>query len=127
MAEQKIRFDDGEAYEQMMGIWSRSVGEVFLDWLAPLPGLRWIDVGCGNGAFTEVLVERCAPVEVQGIDPSEGRSLLHGHDSRRSWRNFAGATRWHCPSLLIGSTQPLWRWSLSSFPIRPRASRKWCG
>jgi ubiquinone/menaquinone biosynthesis C-methylase UbiE len=73
MTEQKIRFDDGEAYEQMMGIWSRSVGEVFLDWLAPLPGLRWIDVGCGNGAFTEVLVERCAPVEVQGIDPSEGQ------------------------------------------------------
>jgi ubiquinone/menaquinone biosynthesis C-methylase UbiE len=73
MAEQKFRFDDGEGYEQMMGIWSRSAGEIFLDWLAPLPGLRWIDVGCGNGAFTEVLVKRCAPVEVQGIDPSEGQ------------------------------------------------------
>jgi len=36
-------------------------------------GLRWIDIGCGNGAFTELLVERCAPVEVQGIDPSEGQ------------------------------------------------------
>jgi ubiquinone/menaquinone biosynthesis C-methylase UbiE len=127
MAEQNIRFDDGEAYEQMMGIWSRSVGEVFLDWLAPLPGLRWIDVGCGNGAFTEVLVERCAPVEVQGIDPSEGSSLLPGHDPRRSWRNFAKATQWHFPFPLVGSTQPLWRWSLSSFPIRPKALRKWCG
>jgi ubiquinone/menaquinone biosynthesis C-methylase UbiE len=73
MVEQKIRFDDGAAYEQMMGIWSRSAGEVFLDWLAPLPGLRWIDVGCGNGAFTQLLVERCAPAEVQGIDPSEGQ------------------------------------------------------
>ena len=73
MVEQKIRFDDGAAYEQMMGIWSRFAGEIFLDWLAPLPGLRWIDVGCGNGAFTELLVERCAPVEVQGIDPSEGQ------------------------------------------------------
>ena len=48
-------------------------GEVFLDWLAPARGLRWIDVGCGNGAFTELLVERCAPAEVQGIDPSEGQ------------------------------------------------------
>jgi ubiquinone/menaquinone biosynthesis C-methylase UbiE len=73
MAEQIIRFDDGEAYEQMMGIWSRSAGEIFLDWLAPLPGLRWIDVGCGNGAFTQLLVERCTPAEVQGIDPSEGQ------------------------------------------------------
>jgi SAM-dependent methyltransferase len=73
MVEQTIRFDDGAAYEQMMGIWSRSAGEVFLDWLAPSSGLRWIDVGCGNGAFTQLLVERCAPVEVQGIDPSEGQ------------------------------------------------------
>jgi SAM-dependent methyltransferase len=73
MAEQKIRFDDGAAYEQMMGIWSRFAGEIFLDWLAPPPGWRWIDVGCGSGAFTELLVERCAPGEVLGIDPSEGQ------------------------------------------------------
>jgi ubiquinone/menaquinone biosynthesis C-methylase UbiE len=73
MAEQTIRFNDGAAYEQMMGIWSRFVGEIFLDWLAPPSGLRWIDVGCGNGAFTQLLVERCAPLEVQGIDPSEGQ------------------------------------------------------
>ena len=26
-----------------------------------------------HGAFTELLVERCAPAEVQGIDPSEGQ------------------------------------------------------
>jgi SAM-dependent methyltransferase len=73
MVEQKIRFDDGAAYEQMMGIWSRLAGEIFLDWLAPPSGLRWIDVGCGNGAFTQLLVERCAPAEVQGIDPSGGQ------------------------------------------------------
>jgi ubiquinone/menaquinone biosynthesis C-methylase UbiE len=73
MAEQQIRFDDGAAYERMMGTWSRLAGGIFLDWLTPPPGLRWIDVGCGNGAFTELLVERCAPVEVQGIDPSEGQ------------------------------------------------------
>ena len=68
-----IRFDDGAGYERTMGIWSRLAGEVFLDWLAPPQGLRWIDVGCGNGAFTELLVERCAPLEVHGLDPSEGQ------------------------------------------------------
>jgi ubiquinone/menaquinone biosynthesis C-methylase UbiE len=73
MAEQQIRFDDGAAYERMMGIWSRLAGDIFLDWLAPRSGLRWIDIGCGNGAFTELLVERCAPAEVQGIDPSEAQ------------------------------------------------------
>lgn len=69
----ELRFDDGAAYEQMMGVWSRSVGEVFLDWLRPAQGLRWIDVGCGNGAFTELILARCAPGDVQGIDPSEGQ------------------------------------------------------
>lgn len=72
MADQ-IRFDDGAAYERMMGVWSRLVGNAFLDWLAPAPGLRWIDVGCGGGAFTELLVERAAPAEVQGVDPSEAQ------------------------------------------------------
>jgi SAM-dependent methyltransferase len=70
---EEIKFEDGAGYERMMGVWSRLAGEVFLDWLAPPRHLRWVDVGCGNGAFTELLVDRCAPVEVQGIDPSEGQ------------------------------------------------------
>ena len=69
----QIRFDDGAAYERYMGKWSRLAGEVFLDWLAPEPGLRWLDVGCGNGAFTEMIVERCAPLDIEGIDPSEAQ------------------------------------------------------
>src|ERR1700675_466999 len=73
VAEQQIRFEDGAAYERMMGVWSRLAGDVFLDWLAPQPGLRWIDIGCGTGAFSELLVERCAPAEVHGIDPSEAQ------------------------------------------------------
>jgi ubiquinone/menaquinone biosynthesis C-methylase UbiE len=73
LVEQKISFDDGAAYEQMMGIWSRFAGQIFLDWLGSSSGLRWIDIGCGSGAFTELLVERCSPAAVQGIDPSEGQ------------------------------------------------------
>ena len=73
MTDRQIRFDNGATYEGYMGRWSRLVGEVFLDWLAPAPGLRWLDVGCGNGAFTEMLVDRCAPASVMGVDPSEGQ------------------------------------------------------
>lgn len=70
MADEQIRFDDGAAYEDFMGRWSRLAGEAFLDWLGPAAGLRWVDVGCGNGAFTQLLVERCQALEVQGVDPS---------------------------------------------------------
>ena len=73
MTEQTIRFNDGAAYERMMGVWSRIAGDIFIDWLKPGAGLRWVDVGCGNGAFTERLVERCAPAEVQGVDPSDAQ------------------------------------------------------
>ncbi|HET6926829.1 MAG TPA: methyltransferase domain-containing protein [Hyphomicrobiaceae bacterium] len=57
----------------MIWVCSRFAGEIFLAWLSPPSGLRWIDIGCGNGAVTELLVERCNPVEVQGVDPSEGQ------------------------------------------------------
>ena len=73
MADEKIRFDDGAGYEQMMGKWSQLVGADFLDWLELPAGLKWLDVGCGNGAFTEMLVDRCAPSAISGIDPSEGQ------------------------------------------------------
>ena len=65
-----IRFDDGASYERYMGVWSQLAGAEFLRWLAPTPGLRWLDVGCGNGAFTEVLTTHCAPSALHGIDPS---------------------------------------------------------
>ena len=68
-----IRFDDGAAYERYMGVWSQLAGDVFLDWLAPEPGLRWLDVGCGTGAFTETVVARCSPSLIEGVDPAEGQ------------------------------------------------------
>ena len=73
MPDEIIRFDDGAGYERYMGKWSQLAGEVFLDWLAPKPGLRWLDVGCGNGAYTEMIVNRGAPSSVEGIDPFEGQ------------------------------------------------------
>src|SRR5262245_8126863 len=73
MAPGPLRFDDGAAYEEFMGKWSRLAGKVFLEWLNAPRGARWLDVGCGNGAFTELIVERCAPSFVEGIDPSEAQ------------------------------------------------------
>jgi SAM-dependent methyltransferase len=87
---QQIRFEDGDAYERGMGPWSRLAGETFLEWLGPRPELRWLDVGCGTGSFAGLIAERCAPIEVQGVDPSEGqltmarrRSSLRGMSFRQ--------------------------------------------
>jgi SAM-dependent methyltransferase len=67
---QLIRFDDGAAYDRSMGVWSRIAGERMLDWLDPAPGQAWIDVGCGGGAFTELVIGRCAPRQIHGVDPA---------------------------------------------------------
>jgi ubiquinone/menaquinone biosynthesis C-methylase UbiE len=71
MGEPDKLFTDGEAYERLMGRWSRVAAEEFLAWLNPAKNLAWLDVGCGNGAFTEELIARCAPAAVTAIDPSD--------------------------------------------------------
>lgn len=73
MTETNISFNDGASYEKMMGKWSQITGEVFLDWLKAPKRLDWLDVGCGNGAFTETLIQRCSPTSISGIDPFEGQ------------------------------------------------------
>ena len=61
-------FANGEAYERFMGQWSRVSGRDFVGWLALPDGLCWLDVGCGTGAFSQVILDLCAPSEVVGID-----------------------------------------------------------
>ena len=69
-AKKPVLFIDGAGYEKFMGQWSRTVGRVFLDWLALPGGLKWLDVGCGTGAFTEIIQQLCDPSEIVAIDPS---------------------------------------------------------
>jgi len=62
----------GDAYEPYVGRWSRLVARQFVTWLAAPAGSHWLDVGCGTGALTEVILDTAAPASVQGIDPSLG-------------------------------------------------------
>jgi ubiquinone/menaquinone biosynthesis C-methylase UbiE len=65
-----IDFDDADAYERFMGRWSRAAGARFLEWLDPPQRARWLDVGCGTGAFTRLINEGCVPAAIVALDPS---------------------------------------------------------
>lgn len=73
MEQEKGYFSDSEAYEHFMGRWSRAAGTEFIEWIAAPKAARWLDVGCGTGVFTELVLDTCAPSEVIGIDPTEGQ------------------------------------------------------
>lgn len=66
-------FSDGKIYERMMGRWSKLAARIFLDWLDAPKDMHWVEVGCGNGAFTEELIAFTGPRAVDSIDPSEGQ------------------------------------------------------
>ena len=67
---QEIKFQDGASYEKWMGVWSQLIGDQFLEWLAPQAAKTWIDIGCGNGTFTEQIYRAHSPKEIQALDPS---------------------------------------------------------
>lgn len=70
MAASPYLFNNAAAYDRSMARWSRAVGEVFLEWLDPPRNARWLDVGCGTGVFTAVILERCEPKYVVAVDPA---------------------------------------------------------
>ena len=84
MAEVKLTFDAADDYERFMGRWSRAIGENFLAWLDAPRNARWLDVGCGTGAFSDLILRKAAPASLTGIDPSPeqiafARKELPGH------------------------------------------------
>ena len=60
----------GDAYDAYMGRYSRQLAPVFADSLGLAPGRRVLDVGCGPGALTGVLVHRLGVDAVAACDPS---------------------------------------------------------
>jgi ubiquinone/menaquinone biosynthesis C-methylase UbiE len=61
---------DGDAYERFMGRWSSLLAQRLVDWLEPVAGARWVDVGSGTGALTEAVLHSAAPAGVVAVDPS---------------------------------------------------------
>lgn len=60
----------GELYDPYIGRWSRRVAKELLAWLEVSSGKAWLDVGCGTGALSEVILRTAGPDSVTAIDLS---------------------------------------------------------
>ena len=60
----------GDAYDLFMGRYSRSLAPAFADWAGVAQLGSALDVGCGPGALTAVLVDRLGAGSVSAMDPS---------------------------------------------------------
>lgn len=88
-ASERSVWSSGVAYEPYVGRWSRLVAREFVKWLALAPSARWLDVGCGTGALTEIVLTDANPAQVVGIDPSQGFLTLAREQVRDPRVRFA--------------------------------------
>ena len=73
MQKTSVKFDNPDAYDRWMGVWTKIVGSDFLRWFDPEKNKAWIDIGCGSGASTEQILATCSPTLIDAVDPSEGQ------------------------------------------------------
>lgn len=60
----------GDAYGRFMGRYSEPLAARLVEWLSPPTTATALDVGCGPGALTAVLVDRYGSARVHAVDPS---------------------------------------------------------
>ena len=60
-----------EVYDRFVGRYSRALGQATVERVAPAPGSRVLDVGCGPGPLTAVVAEVVGAGNVAAADPSE--------------------------------------------------------
>ena len=65
-------FEVAEAYEVMMGRWSRQLAPLFVEFVGVQDGEKVLDVGCGTGSLSATLARVTAASKIVGIDPAKG-------------------------------------------------------
>ena len=65
-------FEVAQAYEAMMGRWSRQLAPLFVQFVGVRDGDKVLDVGCGTGSLSATLARVTKASKIVGIDPSGG-------------------------------------------------------
>jgi SAM-dependent methyltransferase len=60
-----------DVYDRHVGRYAADLGAALIAFAGVEPGMRALDVGCGPGALTAVLVERLGTARVSAAEPSE--------------------------------------------------------
>jgi len=100
-----------EAYDQLMGRWSRQLAPALIDFACVKNGDRVIDIGCGTGSLSRALLDHGSTIQVVGVDSAapfveycskkldRNRAVLRQADAHDL--PFADASFDHCLSLFV--------------------------
>src|SRR5260221_827341 len=71
------------AYEPFMGRWSRQLSGRFVEFAGVSDGERILDVGCGTGSLTRIMLESADVKSMVGFDPAD----VHLESARQTIRD----------------------------------------
>ena len=114
-----------DAYLRFMGRWSEPLAGVFLESADVGVTGQVLDVGCGPGVLTAVLVDRYGAPAVAAIDPSPS-FVAATRRASRGWTSGRASPR-RCRTPTTPSTPRSPSWSCTSCPTRWPASATWAG
>jgi SAM-dependent methyltransferase len=76
-----MAFGTTEAYERLIGRWSRAAAPAFVDFACISDAADVLDIGCGTGALVAALLERLPGASITGVD----RELAFLQACRATW------------------------------------------
>lgn len=104
MVNKPIEFNNADNYERFMGVWSRSAGELFLDWLAP----KKVCVGLMSAAAVEPLpipfYNVACPLVLLELIPQKTSLSLQVKRNTATYVNFRSEVLRICPLMTIALT-----------------------
>ena len=133
-------YEDAEAYEAMMGRWSRQLAPLFINFVGVRKAERVLDVGCGTGSLTTTLARVTGASKIVGIEPSGGfveyarAQNVDPAGGLRGWRRAKLPYRMHLSTdawrflrLITSRTRARQRWKCAVLPKKRGLWQQRCG